>query len=451
MKRILILGAGLSSSSLIKYLLDNAIENDWLVVVADQDLELAKLKIEGHERGEALKFDLFDEQMRADEIKKSDIVISMLPARFHYLIARNCVDHGVDMVTASYVSPEIKAMDEEAKSKGVLLLNEIGVDPGIDHMSAMQIIDRIRQKGGRLYNFESSTGGLVAPEYDNNPWNYKFTWNPRNVILAGQGVSQFLHNGRFKYIPYHKLFSRTEDVQILDLGDFEIYPNRDSLKYREIYGLENIDTMFRGTIRRKGYSEAWDVFVQLGLTDDTFIVEDSNHITYRKFINSFLPFDPDMRVESKICNILGLDEDSEIMQKIKWTGIFEEEVVGLENATPAQILQHLLESKWKLDPEDKDMIVMHHLFDYEIEGKHKHLTSTMVVKGTDQIHTAMSITVGVPAAIAVKLILNGQITRTGVQVPIVKDIYEPVMQELDTYGVRFIEKEVEVGSKVLSK
>jgi saccharopine dehydrogenase-like NADP-dependent oxidoreductase len=446
MKRILILGAGLSSSSLIKYLLDNASKHDWKVIVADVNYELAVSKIEGNERGKALAFDLFDEQKRSTEIQKSDIVISMLPARFHYLIAKDCVKYGVDMVTASYVSPEIKALDEKAKTKNIILLNEIGVDPGIDHMSAMQIIDKIRAKGGKLYNFESSTGGLVAPEYDNNPWNYKFTWNPRNVILAGQGVSQFLHNGRFKYIPYHKLFSRTEDLNILDLGAFEIYPNRDSLKYREIYGLENIQTMFRGTIRRKGFSEAWNVFVQLGLTDDTYIIEDSKNITYRKFINSFLPYDKGMKVETKISNILGIAEDSEIMEKIKWTGIFDEEVIGLEKATPAQILQHLLTLKWKLDPEDKDMIVMHHIFDYEYKGDNKHLTSTMVVKGTDQVYTAMSITVGIPAAIATKLILTGKITRKGVQVPIVKDIYEPVMEELDAYGVKFIEKEVNFKS-----
>ncbi len=240
MKRILILGAGLSSSSLIKYLLDHSEEHDWKVAICDASLELAKKKANNHPRSEVFRFDVNDEKQRISEISKSDIVISMLPARMHYLVAEDCVKIGVDLVTASYVSNEIKALDAKAKEKGVLLLNEIGVDPGIDHMSAMQIIDRIKDQGGKIVNFESSTGGLVAPEYDNNPWNYKFTWNPRNVILAGQGVSQFLHNGKYKYIPYRKLFSRTEDVNILDLGKFEIYPNRDSLKYREIYGLDNI-------------------------------------------------------------------------------------------------------------------------------------------------------------------------------------------------------------------
>jgi len=345
------------------------------------------------------------------------------------------------MVTASYVSNEIRALDKEAKEKGVLLLNEIGVDPGIDHMSAMKIINGIRDKGGKIINFESSTGGLVAPEYDNNPWNYKFTWNPRNVILAGQGVSQFLHNGRFKYIPYHKLFSRTEDVEILDYGKFEIYPNRDSLRYREVYGLKNIQTMFRGTIRRRGYSKAWDIFVQLGLTDDSYIMENSENLTYRLFINSFLHYDAEAAVEEKVASLFGLGLHSEVMEKLRWTGIFSNELVGLKEATPAQILQKLLETKWKLEPEDKDMIIMHHIFDYELNGAQRHLTSTMVVFGQDQVHTAMSITVGVPVAIATKLILTGKIKLKGVQVPILKDIYEPVLEELHEYGIQFIEQE----------
>ncbi len=280
MKRILVLGAGLSSSSLIKYLLDNAKEFDWQVVVGDMDVELAKRKIDGNERGEAFMFDVSDEEMRSREISASDIVISMLPARFHHFVAKDCVDYGIDMVTASYVSPEIKALDAEAKAKNIIMLNEIGVDPGIDHMSAMQVIDKIRQIGGKLHTFKSSTGGLVAPEFDTNPWNYKFTWNPRNVVLAGQGTSMFIRNGRYKYIPYHCLFDRLHEIEIPEYGKFEIYPNRDSLKYRSIYGLEAIPTMFRGTMRRPGYSEAWNIFVQLGLTDDTYKMEDVENMTW---------------------------------------------------------------------------------------------------------------------------------------------------------------------------
>lgn len=444
MKRILILGAGLSSSSLIKYLLDHSKEFDWKVAIGDYSVEKAEQKVQNHPNGHAFEFDVYDDRQRSLEISKSEIVISMLPARMHHLVATDCVKLGVNLVTASYISKEIKALDEEAKKKGVLLLNEIGVDPGIDHMSAMQVIDRLKKNGGEIINFESSTGGLVAPEFDNNPWNYKFTWNPRNVILAGQGVSKFLHNGRYKYIPYHKLFSRTEVIEILDYGKFEIYPNRDSLQYKELYGLEDIHTMFRGTIRRVGYSEAWDVFVQLGLTDDSFIIEDSENLTYRLFINSFLAFDKNAAAERKTAQLLGLAEDSEIMNKLRWTGIFSNEVIGLKEATPAQILLKLLKSKWKLGDEDKDMILMHHMFDYKMNNQKKHLTSTMVLIGEDQLHTAMSITVGIPVAIATKLILKGDIKLTGVQLPIIKEIYDPVLSELEAYGIRFIENETEL-------
>ncbi len=442
MKKIFIIGAGLSSSTLIKYLLDNSEKENWQVTVGDISIEQAKKKIDGHPNGKAIKFDINDSELRDRLIKESDIVVSMLPASMHYSVAEACVRFGKNMVTASYVADDIKALDQKAKEKGVLLLNEIGVDPGIDHMSAMQIIHRIKNSGGTILEFESNTGGLVAPKYDNNPWNYKFTWNPRNVVLAGQGTaSQFLHNGKYKYIPYHKLFERTERIYVLDLGEFEAYPNRDSLKYQKLYGLENVRTMFRGTIRRPGFSRAWNVFVQLGATYDNFVYEDSENHTYREFINSFTKYCIKKPVEQKIAEYLNIDPDSAIMYKIRWTGIFEDKKIGLKKATPAQILQHLLEQKWKMDEDDKDMIVMQHKFVYEKDGKTKRLLSSMVVYGEDQTHTAMSITVGTPVAIAVKMILNGKITAKGVKIPIEPNIYEPVLEELKEYKIRFIEEE----------
>ncbi|MFP3860485.1 MAG: saccharopine dehydrogenase C-terminal domain-containing protein [Bacteroidales bacterium] len=442
MKSILVLGAGLSSSSLIKYLLDNSNEYNWQVILGDISKDLAEKKINNHPKGKSVKFDVFDERQRGELIEQADLVISMLPARMHSWVAMDCVEKGTHMLTASYVSEDIKELDEKAKEKGVLLLNEMGVDPGIDHMSAMQVVDKIKEKGGELKAFESSTGGLVAPEYDDNPWGYKFTWNPRNVVVAGQGVSQFLHNGKIKYIPYHKLFTRTEKITIDEVGDFEIYPNRDSLKYIDIYGLENLETMFRGTMRRPGYAEAWNVFVQLGMTEDTYIVRDSESLTYREFIDSYLPYIQGMDVEQKLVKYLGIEEDGNIMHRLKWLGIFENTKIGLKNATPAQILQKIIEPKWKMKPEDKDMIVMIHLFDYELEKKRRRIKSTLVFTGRDKMHTAMSITVGVPVAIAAKLLLNGKISLTGVQRPLNKEIYEPVMEELAEYGIRFEEEEV---------
>ncbi|MCF8227812.1 MAG: saccharopine dehydrogenase NADP-binding domain-containing protein [Bacteroidales bacterium] len=447
MKRILVLGAGLSASSMIKYLLDHAEDNDWKVIVADQSKALAKNKIAGHNRGEALFFDVFDRELRTRLISSVDVVISMLPARFHYLVAQQCIESGKHMITASYISDDIRNLNNAALEKDVLLLNEMGVDPGIDHMSAMQVIDRIRNSGGKITAFESSTGGLVAPEHDNNPWNYKFTWNPRNVVVAGQGVSKFLHNGQLKYIPYHKLFSRTETVDILDYGKFEIYPNRDSLKYKNIYCLDDVKTLFRGTIRRPGYSKAWNIFVQLGMTDDSYFI-DCEGLTYREFTNSFLEYRKNIPLEQKLADYIHEDLESEIMQKLTWTGIFERKLIGLKRATPAQILQHLVESKWKLGKEERDMIIMQHKFEYTYDDMEKEIKSTMVVKGDDPVHTAMSITVGIPVAIAAKLLLQGRIKVRGAQLPVVKDIYEPIMKELAGYGIRFVEEESMVGEVV---
>ena len=444
MKKILILGAGLSSSSLIKYLLDNSSEYDWKVRVGDMSLDVAKRKVDNHENGEAFEFDVFKEEQRIEEIQNADVVISMLPARFHHLVAEKCVEFGKHMITASYVSKEVQALNEKAKEKGLLLLNEIGVDPGIDHMSAMKVIDEIKAKGGEMLVFKSSTGGLVAPEYDTNPWNYKFTWNPRNVVVAGQSVAQYIDHGKYKYVPYNQLFKRIEKMSILDVGEFEMYPNRDSLSYRKTYGLEDIPTILRGTLRRSGYCAGWDVFVQLGATDDTYTISDSENLTYREFINMFLPHNETDSVEQKLCDYVGIDLESETMSRLKWLGIFDDNKIGLPEATPAQILQKLLEEKWALGAEDKDMIAMQHQFDYKLNGKTKRILSSLVVRGQDQVHTAMSITVGTPVAIATKLFLTGVIKQKGVIVPTMKDVYEPVLKELEDYGVKFIEEEFDL-------
>jgi saccharopine dehydrogenase-like NADP-dependent oxidoreductase len=405
-------------------------------------LDIATKKIENHENGEAIKFDIFNEPQRNEEIENTDIVISMLPARFHHLVAEKCVASEKHMITASYVSDEIRALNDEAVSKNLLLLNEIGVDPGIDHMSAMKVIDEIKAKGGEIIAFKSSTGGLVAPEFDNNPWNYKFTWNPRNVVVAGQSTAQYIDHGKYKYVPYNQLFKRTEKMSILDVGEFEMYPNRDSLSYIKTYGLDGIPTLLRGTLRRPEYGVAWDVFIQLGATDDTYNVADLKNMTYRDFINSFLPYNVKDSVEQKLCEYVGIDPESETMSRLKWLGIFDDTKIGLTEATPAQILQKLLEEKWALGADDKDMIAMQHQFDYKINGKTKRILSSLVVRGKDQVHTAMSITVGLPVAIATKLFLNGVIKQKGVIVPIMKDVYEPVLKELEQYGIVFIEEEI---------
>jgi saccharopine dehydrogenase-like NADP-dependent oxidoreductase len=443
MKHILVLGAGLSSTTLIKYLLDHS-ANRWLVRIGDIKPELARNKIQEHPNGEAFAFDVYNEEQRTQEIRKAHIVISLLPARMHHLVAEACVEVGRNMVTASYLSPEIKALDGIARKKGMVLMNECGVDPGLDHMSAMQAIREIEESGAELLSFESSTGGLVAPGYENNPWQYKFTWNPRNVVLAGHDGARFLHNGKFKYIPYHKVFRRIETIQVPAMGAFEVYGNRDSLAYRETYGLHNLQTMFRGTIRRPGFCQAWDIFVQLGATDDTYVMEDTENMTYREFINSFMAYETEIPVHMKLARYLGFEKDSSMMERLSWLGIFDDTKIGVPGLSPAKILQKILEKKWRLEPEDKDMIVMQHQFDYSSKGEHIKRYSTLVYIGEDMRHTAMSVTVGLPLAMVARRILEGDYNDTGVQLPIQPEIYNPVLKELSNYGIRFVEEEVKI-------
>ena len=444
MRNILIIGAGRSASSLIKYLLDKSSEENLHIIVADMNKSAAEEKIDNHKNASAIALNVFDEKGRREAIRNADIVISMLPARFHLEVANDCLEFGKNMVTASYVSKEMKALNDDVKSKGLTFMNEIGLDPGVDHMSAMQVIDRIRDKGGKILLFESFTGGLVAPESDNNLWNYKFTWNPRNVVIAGQGsASKFIQEGKYKYIPYQKLFRRTEFLNIDGYGRFEGYANRDSLKYRSIYGLDDIPTLYRGTMRKVGFSRAWNVFVQLGMTDDSYQIDDSENMTYRDFTNSFLAYHPTDTVELKLRHYLKIDQDDIIWDKLMELDIFSRtKNVELKNATPAQILQKILMDSWTLEEDDKDMIVMCHKFGYEYEGKQHQIESQMVVLGDDQTYTAMAKTVGLPVAIATLKILNGEITKTGVLIPIDKKVYEPILKELEDYGVIFKEKEV---------
>lgn len=444
MKNILILGAGFSSTVMIKYLLEKSTENDWNVTVGDVSLSLAEKKINKHDRGRAIAFDINNQEQKVNEIAKADVVISFLPAMMHPLVAQECLKQGKNMVTASYVSPEMRALASEVKNKGLVFLNELGVDPGIDHMSAMKVIDYIRSQGGVLKAFYSNTGGLIAPESDNNPWHYKFTWNPRNVIVAGQGTAKFFENGTIKYIPYQQLFKRTFRVKVLDMGEFDVYANRDSLSYREVYGLQNIPTIFRGTMRRPGYCQTWNIFVQLGMTDDTYIVENSENITYRDFINMFLPYDNSLSVEEKVCRMFNIDMNSQEIHLLKWCGIFDKAQVGLKNATPAKILQQLLEEKWKLEPGDIDMIVMQHIFKYELNGKKNQITSSLVVKGKNEIETSMAITVGMPVAFATEMLLKGEIHLTGVHTPVIPELYLPILNKLEQIGIHFIEEHQQI-------
>ena len=444
MRNILIIGAGRSASSLIQYLLNKSHQENLHLTIGDLSLELEQRKTNNHSKATPIALDINNVSQRQTEIQKADIVISMLPAHMHIDVAKDCVTFKKNMVTASYISDAMQSLDAEVKANNLVFMNEIGLDPGIDHMSAMKIIHEIEDKGGKVILFESFCGGLVAPESDNNLWNYKFTWAPRNVVLAGQGgAAKFIQEGKYKYIPYHKLFRRTEFLQVEGYGKFEGYANRDSLKYRSVYGLDNALTLYRGTIRRVGFSKAWNMFVQLGMTDDTYVIDDSENLSYRDFINLFLPYSPTDSVEIKTRLQLGIEQDDIMWDKLLELDLFNpNKKVGLKNATPAQILERILNDSWTLQPEDKDMIVMYHKFGYEWNGEHKQIDSKMVCIGDDQTYTAMAKTVGLPVAMAAIQILNGKIKTPGVQLPIKKEVYEPILKELEEFGVIFNETEM---------
>ena len=335
----------------------------------------------------------------------------------------------------------MKALDKEAKAKNILLLNECGLDPGLDHASAMKIIDEIHHKGGILNSFKSYCGGLVAPESNDNPWGYKFSWNPRNVILAGQGTAQYLEDGEIKFIPYNRLYKQTNLIDIEGYGKFDAYANRDSISYIDVYGLKNIKTMLRGTLRQHGYCKAWNVFVQLGLTDDTSKITNSNSLNYTSLLASFLP-PAKGTLKERLKNYVGKDWDSEIENMFDYLELFSNKAILLKEGSPAQLVQALLEEKWKLKAGDKDMIVMQHEFEYTLPSSNnvQKLDSSLVVIGKDENQTAMAQTVGLPLAITVKNFLTGKFKLSGVQIPIKKEMYEPMLKELEENGVVFKEK-----------
>jgi saccharopine dehydrogenase-like NADP-dependent oxidoreductase len=440
MQTILVLGAGRSSVYLIDYLLKNATQNDWKVIVADLSIQLARTKIRKHERGEAAGLDIHNEQELVKLVEKANVVVSLLPPAMHIDIARLCLRLGKNLLTASYTSPEMLKLEHEVKQKGLLFLNEMGLDPGIDHMSAMKIIDKLKSDGAKITSFKSYCGGLIAPESDTNPWYYKFTWNPKNIVLAGQGTAKYLEDGIFKYVPYHQLFKRIDTFYFNKLGEYKGYINRDSLKYQEAYGLASVNTLIRGTLRKTGFCKAWDIFVQLGMTDDTYDISFKGKLTKKQFMKSFLPSST-LPTRKNLAHYLNLPLDDESLMKIGWLGFFEDEEIDIGPTTPANILLKILEEKWRLEPEDKDLVVMQHQIVYEEKGKEHLIISSMIETGMDREKTAMAKTVGLPLGIGCKLVLQNKITAKGVLIPTIKEIYEPVLEELREFGIVFKEEE----------
>ncbi|QNF34918.1 saccharopine dehydrogenase NADP-binding domain-containing protein [Adhaeribacter swui] len=443
MKHILLLGAGRSSVYLIDYLISQAPLQDWHLTIADLDTQPLQSRFAGSPQLTLVNFNIHNPENLKNWVPAADLVISMLPAAFHLAVAKACLEFKKHFLTASYITPEIQNLHGEAQQNKLLFLMETGLDPGIDHLSAMETISRIQAPGGELLAFKSYTGGLVAPESDNNPWHYKISWNPRNVVLAGKGTATFLQNNKPKYIPYPQLFRRTEIITVPGLGPLEGYANRDSLLYRKAYNLDTIPTLLRGTLRWPGFCSAWHQLVTLGLTDDHYTVPNSDNITYAQWLEYYLPetAGADSILAKRLADFLKIQEDSPELEAIRYLGLLGDRIIGLKEASPAQILEQCLVQKLKLQPTDRDLVVMQHEFQYRLAGIKKRLKSSLVLEGKDATYTAMAKTVGMPLAFAAELILQEKITLTGVHLPIYPELYQPILARLKSIGIGFTEQE----------
>lgn len=441
---MLILGAGRSSSTLIREALRKAEILDWKVEVGDLDAQLAADKVGAHPRGEAFALSPVDSQERDRRIQTCDLVISMVPAFLHAEIASVAIEAGKPVITPSYIAPEMQALDERARDRGVLVLNEMGLDPGIDHLSAMKILDEIRGNGGVVLGFESYCGGLIAPESDTNPWHYKFSWNPRNVVLAGQaGSATFLDGGRERLVPPHRLFEQVREVKVDNMA-FEGYPNRDSLAYRERYGLDSAQTLIRGTLRGTGFCESWQAFVALGCVRDDVKLRWEPGLSWPDWLRTFLPAHlAQSDIRDAVRTSTGASERA--LDNFAWLGLFDHhQGPKSSQGTPAEIVQELLEEAWRLEPQDRDMIVMWHRFEYQIKGRTHERISALKLEGTDSIYTAMSDTVGLPLLEAAEVMLeHGGFGRAGVEAPMSKAYYDVLLPRLEKWGICFEETDRE--------
>jgi len=432
---ILILGAGKSASVLIQYLQQQAVKNGWYIILADGDKQLAEKKWNNAQNGHAIGFDIENDKERNQYIQDSTIVVSMLPAFLHILVAKDCVHQNKPLFTASYVDENMKALEAEIKAKNLLFLCEMGLDPGIDHMSAMELIHRIQKKGGKITGFKSHCGGLIAPESDNNPWHYKISWNPRNIILAGKAGAVFLEDGKTKQIHYNSLFSEAPIIQVPGYGELSYYPNRNSLSYIDTYQLQGISNFVRTTLRNTQFCNGWDAMIQLGLTSEDIILNEGQ-LNIKQWFNQHIQ---NNHLEN-LFNSLKLNEY--LNQQFQFLGFEEETIIPSTFNTNAQILQWILENKWKLESTDKDLVIMMHEITYTLDNQIHQVQSSLVVKGKNDIETAMATTVGLPLAMAVCAFLKGELNITGLHIPIDPIIYQPILKALHHEGICF--KEIEL-------
>ena len=434
-KKILVVGAGRTASTLIQYLQKNAEKHNWQITVADQSFDLAKARAGKNKFTRPLKFDVFDDEQRDEEISIADVVVSLLPETLHIHLVKDCLKYKVHLVTASYVSDIMNSFNEQAQKRNVILLNEMGLDPGIDHMETMRIINEVKQKGGELTSLKSYGGGLVADESNDNPWGYKITWNPMNVVTAGMASARYYKDGQLKVVPYNRLFLDTEMVDVPGVGKFESYPNRDSIKYKRIYHVPKIPNVYRGSLRRKGFCKAWNALVKLGITDNRYIIPDSDTMTYNDFVSIYLDKKNGNSTLEELRDFLGEKSDSKVMQKIKWLDLLSKKKIKIKDGKPAEILLELLKEKWEFKKNDKDMVILQTEVEYKIEKRIEKIISTLVVYGKDSDNTAMATTVGLPIGIGVNLILNNKIKERGVVIPVHANIYKPALKELAEWGI----------------
>lgn len=423
MNTVLLFGAGKSATVLIDFLIDGAAKGNWKFIIADANKEQVISKTNNSPFAQVVQIDINNDNDRSNIIEKAHVVISMMPPALHFLVAKDCVEYRKHLLTASYMDDKMKSLRDEINHRKLIFLCEMGLDPGIDHMSAMRIIDVIKSKGGKITSFKSHCGGLVAPESDTNPWHYKISWNPRNVVLAGKSGAEYKQDGAIVHKLYNELFNDCAEVNIPGPGILSMYPNRDSLSYMPLYHLKDAETFIRTTLRHPSFCKGWKAIAQSGLTDDKTEIK-TDGMSFAKWSAPVLPF----------VN----DENKELLQ---YLGLFENTPVPSSAKNSADILQYLLETKLAMAPEDKDMIVMLHEIEYSLSGSKKKIESSLVVKGEDSMRTAMAKTVGLPLGIAAMLILDGTIKTKGLHIPTSKEIYEPVLKELKKFGVIFNETE----------
>jgi saccharopine dehydrogenase-like NADP-dependent oxidoreductase len=438
-KQILLLGAGLVTRPLVNYLLD---VTGFSLTIATRTLAKAHALIGDRPNGLAVQFDIEENPDGLDElVAKHDLAISLLPAMHHTTVAKAAIRHGKLMVTTSYVSDEMKELDQAAKDAGIIILNEIGVDPGIDHMSAMRVIHDVEARGGKITSFRSYCGGLPAPEAKTTPWGYKFSWSPRGVVLAAKNSAKYLEDGKIVEIPGENLFDYFHHVKLEELEDgFEAYANRDSMPYQDVYGLTDVRTMYRGTFRNLGHCVTWKKLSEAGLFDIE-VLSGLDDMTYRDLMAKLGGFPNDGNLETAISEKFNIPTDPPVIGKWTWLGLFDnEKPLPAAEMSPLDILVGIFLEKLQYEPGERDMIAMHHKFEAEFPDRTEKITSTLVDFGSPYGDTSMARTVGLPAAVATRMILHGEIKLTGVHIPVLPEIYNPILDELEGLGIKFTER-----------